>query len=111
MFVPDTAIFASKPATDSTASRPTLTQLLDDSLDATAIGLRAGATPDPSQPDHYLVHATIDLHDLELSHENGRATGAVDVSLFVDDAKSVRTIAHKIDLLRRPDASPRWTQA
>ncbi len=89
--------FASK-AADSAISRPTLTQLLDDSLDATAVGLRASATPDAAQPEHYLVHAIIDLHDLELSRENGRATGAVNVSFFVNDARSVRTMTQKIDL-------------
>ena len=89
---------ASKSASPSAPPRPALTQLLDDSLDATAIGIRASAVPDASQPDHYLVHATIDLHDLELARENGRATGALDVSLFPDDAKSVRTITRKIDL-------------
>jgi VWFA-related protein len=90
--------FASKAGLDSAASRPTLTQLLDDSLDATVIGLRANAVPDASQTGSWVVRAIIDLHDLELSHENGRATGDVDVSFFVDDARSVRTITHKIDL-------------
>jgi hypothetical protein len=87
------------PSPGSTASpRATTKQLLDATLDATAVRVAAGAKPDPAQSGHYLVHVMVDLHDIQFEHQNGHATGAVDVSLYAQGAKSARTITRQIDI-------------
>jgi hypothetical protein len=73
-------------------------QLLNATLDATAGRVSAGAKPDPAQSGHYLVRVVVDLHDIQLEHQNGRVTGALDVSLYAEAAKAARTITRKIDI-------------
>lgn len=87
--------FAAK--ADSAAS-PNLTQLLQDPLDATAIGISASAAADASQAGSYQVHVTVDLHDIHLEHQNNVASGSVDVSLFAERSKTARTITRKIEI-------------
>jgi VWFA-related protein len=93
-----TGYFASRSSLEGAFTHSTLQQLLDASLDATAVGITAGAQPDTAQSGHFLVHVVVDLRNVQLDHQNGRATGAVDVSLFAESAKSVRTITRKIDI-------------
>ena len=90
--------FATK--TDSTppAAATTLSQLLQDPLDATAIGIHASTTADATQPGTVQVHVIVDLHDIHLEHRNNIASGSVDVSLFVERSKTARTITRKIEI-------------
>ena len=91
--------FASK-ASDA-ASHLTLQQLLNDTLDAAEIGLRAETTPDPSRPGVYKLRAIVDLHDVHLDHQDARWVGGVELSLYLEGEKSAYRITRKIAI---PDA-------
>ena len=80
------------------SAQETLNQLMEDPLNATAIGIDVRAEPDASQPGNFLVHAAVDLHDIHLEDQNGKWVGAVDVSLFVEGSKKIRTITRKIEI-------------
>jgi VWFA-related protein len=89
--------FASK-TPDAANERPTLDALLKDSLDATQLGLVAGTSPDPARPDFLLVKANVDLHDVQLKHENARRSGTIDVSFYAEGSGKVGTKTLKIDI-------------
>jgi hypothetical protein len=88
--------FATKlqPATGPEA----LGSLLRDPLNSTAIGITTDTAADPANPGSYIVHAVVDLHDIHLEHQSDRWLGTFDVSLFVEGAKTSRTMTIKIDL-------------
>lgn len=69
---------------DAARERPTLEQLLKDPLDATQLELLAGAGPDPEKPGFLRVSVNIDLHGLQLAHENGVWSGAIDISFYCE---------------------------
>jgi VWFA-related protein len=77
---------------------PTLSELLNAQLDATNIGLLARAGTDQAKPGAYKVTVTVDVHDLQLAHENGRWTGGVDVSLSIPDSGKARTFGARVDV-------------
>ncbi len=89
-----TGYFASLAGTSFDA---TLNQLVADPLNATAIGIEVRAEPDATQPGNFLVHAKVDLRDIHLEDQNGKWVGAVDISLFVEGSKKIRTITRKIE--------------
>ena len=89
--------FATKAGEDPAASM-TVTQLLQDPLDAAAVGLAVQATPDASQNGRFQIRAAVDLHDVHLEHENGFSRGAVNVTVFVEGSRSARTINRKIEI-------------
>jgi hypothetical protein len=76
--------------------RPTLDQLLRNTLDAAEIGLRAETTPDEARPGSYKLHAIADLHDVHLEHQDARWVGGVEVSLYMEGALSAYKITRKI---------------
>jgi VWFA-related protein len=78
--------------------RPTLEQLLRDPLDATQLEIVAETAPDPARPGFIQVKVTVDLHDLELEHENDRRSGIIDVSVYVEGSGKVLTKTLKIDM-------------
>lgn len=80
-----------------TSFEATLSQLVADPLNATAIGIEVRTEPDASQPGNFMVHAAVDLHDIHLEDQNGKWVGAVDVSLFIEGSKKIRTITRKIE--------------
>jgi VWFA-related protein len=83
-------------------SQPTaLSQLLQDPLDSTAVGITVETSPDAAQPASYRVRVSIDLHDLHLERQNDRWLGTLIVSLFVEGSKTARNVIRKIDI---PDA-------
>jgi VWFA-related protein len=89
------AYFASKVTADADR-RPTLDQLLHDTLDAAEIGLRAETTPDQARPGSYKLRAIVDLHDVHLEHQDTRWVGGVDVLLYMEGAQSGYKITRKI---------------
>jgi hypothetical protein len=89
------AYFASKPATDADR-HSTLEQMLKDTLDVAEIGLRADTTPDETRPGFYNVRATVDLHDVHLDHQDAQWVGGVEISLYMEGAKSAYRVARKI---------------
>jgi VWFA-related protein len=81
-----------------TVVRPTLEQLLKDSLDAAQIGLSAGVTPDPAKPGSYLARVLVDLHDVKLEQQEKAWVGELAVSFLVEGSKGYRVIGHKISI-------------
>jgi VWFA-related protein len=79
-------------------SGTTLSDLVQDSLNATAVGILVHSEPDAEQPGSYKVRATVDLRDIRLENQNGKWVGIVDVSLFVEGTKKIRTISRKIEI-------------
>ena len=89
------AYFAAKVTADA-GQRPTLAQMLRDTLDVAEIGLRADTTPDQAQPGFYNVRATVDLHDVHLDHQDASWVGGVEISFYMDGAKSAYQVNRKI---------------
>jgi VWFA-related protein len=79
-------------------SEPTLNDLVQDSLNATAVGILVHTEPDAAQPGSYKVRATVDLHDIRLENQHGKWVGMLDVSLFIEGSKKIRTITRKIEI-------------
>jgi VWFA-related protein len=79
-------------------SQTTLNDLMQDTLNATAVGLLVHTEPDAEQPGSYKVRAAVDLHDIRLENQNGKWVGTLDVSLFVKGTKKIRTITRKIEI-------------
>jgi hypothetical protein len=76
--------------------RPTLEQLLKDSLDSTQIGLSASAAPDPAHPGSYQARIVVDLHEVKLEQQGMSWVGEIAVAFLVEGSKGYRVIAHKI---------------
>jgi VWFA-related protein len=79
-------------------SERTLSDLMQDSLNATAVGILVHTDPDPTQPGNFKVRATVDLHDIQLQNQNGKWLGTVDVSLFFEGTNKIRTITRKFEI-------------
>jgi VWFA-related protein len=79
-------------------SEATLNDLVQDSLNATTVGVLVHTEPDATQPGSYKVRATVDLHDIRLENQNGKWVGTVDVSLFIEGTKKIRTITRKVEI-------------
>jgi VWFA-related protein len=88
-------------AIDETRARPDLGQLLRDPLDSTQLELVAETAPDPERPGVLRIKVTVDLHNIELRHENAIHSGAVDLSFYVRETGKAMTRTFKIDI---PDA-------
>jgi len=73
-------------------------QLLRSPLDATAVGIVASAKPDPKQPGHIEARVIVDIRTLQLERHDGLSAGAVDIALFVEGTKSVRTLTRKFEI-------------
>jgi VWFA-related protein len=84
------AYLASKGLVDPDQRR-TFDQMLHDTLDAAEIGVLAETAPDLGRPGFYNVRVSVDLHDVQLAHQEGRWVGAVAVSLYVEGSKAART--------------------
>ena len=78
--------------------RASLDELLQEPLDAGGVILVAQATPGGAKLGSYLIKVNVDLHDLQLEHQNGRHSGAVDVSFFVEEEGKGRTKTFTLDI-------------
>ena len=87
--------FASRTLADAN-HRPSLEQLLHDTLDAAEVGLRAETQPDQERPGFYNVRLSVDLHDVQLDHQDARWVGALDVLLYMEGAPSAYRLSRKI---------------
>ncbi len=65
------------------APAPSLEDLMESPLDATAIGIAAQAAPDPERSGFYQVRITVDLRDIRLERKEGRFTAAFDLSVLL----------------------------
>jgi hypothetical protein len=81
-----------------------IAELLTNPLDATAIGIRAEASlsdtlpDDPARPISLRIKVNIDLHDVELKHENGKRSGVVEMYYAEGLGQSARTRTLNIDI-------------
>jgi len=89
------AYFAAKVTADADR-HATLQQMLKDTLDVAEIGLRADTAPDQTRPGYYDVRATVDLRDVHLDHQDAAWVGGVEISLYMEGAKSAYKITRKI---------------
>jgi hypothetical protein len=90
--------FASPAATAN--DNPTLRQLLTDAADSLQVELSAAASPDEAnpqaRPDSWQVKVNISVRDLQLTHENARHAGGIDVSFHVEGDGKVITKTLKV---------------
>ena len=75
-----------------------LEQLLKDPLDATQLELIAEATADPARPGSWQVRASVDLHGVQLEHENNTFVGTVDFSFMIEGSRTARTLTTKLTI-------------
>jgi VWFA-related protein len=75
---------------------PALQQLLTDAADSLQLELSAAASPDEANPGSWQVRVNISVRDLQLTHEDARRAGGIDVSFHVDGAGTVVTKTLKI---------------
>jgi len=76
--------------------RPALQQLLTDAADSLQMGLTAAASPDDANPGSWQVKVNINVHDLQLTHEDAKYAGGIDVSFHVEGAGKVVTKTLKV---------------
>jgi VWFA-related protein len=76
----------------------TVSQLLQSSLDATAVGITAEAGPDAAQAGHFDARLVIDIRTLQLEHRDGVSSGGVEIALLVDGSKSVQTLTRTFEI-------------
>jgi VWFA-related protein len=89
--------FASR-AADGIQDRPTLPQLLRESLEATQLELVAAAAPEGTKPGVYRISVNVNLHDVELKRGDSVRSGGVDVSFAPEGSGTVRTRTLKIEI-------------
>jgi VWFA-related protein len=75
-----------------------VSQLLQSSLDATAVGITAEAGPDPAHAGHFDARLVIDIRTLQLEHRNGISSGGVEIALLVGGSKSVQTLTRTFEI-------------
>ncbi len=78
--------------------RATLEELVQEPLDASGVSLLAQVAPDATKPSSYQIKVNVDLHDLQLEHENARYSGAVDLLFFIEGSGKGRTTTVKLDI-------------
>ncbi len=80
----------------SANDRPALQQLLADVADSLQVELSAAASPDESNPVLWQIKANVNVRDLQLTHEDAKYAGGIDVSFHVEGAGKVVTNTLKI---------------
>jgi VWFA-related protein len=89
--------FATKSQAEA-VDRPSSERLLRDPLDATQIGLAAEAPPDPARPGFFNVRVFVDLRDVQLGNQDGKWTGAVEVSFHVENSGAAQRMTRNIEI-------------
>jgi VWFA-related protein len=80
------------------APAPSLADLMESPLDATAIGLSAQATPDPERFGFYRLRITVDLRDIHLERKDGRLAGGFDVSFLFPNSQSAKIKTYPVEI-------------
>jgi hypothetical protein len=80
------------------APAPSLVELLESPLDATAIGLAGQAKPDSRRPGSYRVRITVDLRDVHLNRNDDHFTGAFDLSFLYPASQSIKIKTVRVDI-------------
>lgn len=76
--------------------RTALQQLLTDAADSLQLGLTAAASPDEANPGSWQIKVNVNVRDLQLTHEDAKYAGGIDVSFHVEGAEKVVTKTLKI---------------
>jgi VWFA-related protein len=76
--------------------RTPLQQLLTDAADSPLVELTAAASPDESNPGSWQIKVNVNVRDLQLTHEDAKYAGGIDVSFHVEGAGKVVTKTLKI---------------
>jgi hypothetical protein len=79
------------------APAPSLEDMMESPLDATAIGIAAQAAPDPERSGSYQVRITVDLRDIHFERKDGHLTGAFDLSLLFP-SQAVKTKTYPVEI-------------
>jgi hypothetical protein len=58
----------------------------------------ARAIPDPRSPGIFRVQIAVDLQGVQLSHQDGKWMGAVDLSFHIENSNSLQVITRTIDI-------------
>ena len=83
---------------DAGDGRPTLEQILKDSLDATQLELRVSVARKTGQAEVLQVNVNVDLHNVEFKHENMTAIGAIDLAFHVEGTGGMTSKTLRIDI-------------
>jgi hypothetical protein len=75
---------------------PALRQLLTDAADSLQVELSAAASPDEANPGSWQVKVNVNVRGLQLTHEDAKYAGGIDVSFHVEGAGKVVTKTLKI---------------
>jgi VWFA-related protein len=76
--------------------RPALQQLLTDAADSLQVELSAAASPDEANPGSWQLKVNVNVRDLQLTHEDAKYAGGIDVSFHVEGDGKVVTKTLKI---------------
>ncbi len=91
--------YLASPAASAAANEndtPVLQQLLTDAADSLQVELTAAASPDESNPGSWRIKVNVHVRDLQLTHEDAKYAGGIDVSFHVEGAGTVVTKTLKI---------------
>ena len=80
----------------SANDRAALQQLLTDAADSLQLELSAAASPDESNTGSWQIKVNVNVRDLQLTHEDAKYAGGIDVSFHVEGAGTVVTKTLKI---------------
>jgi VWFA-related protein len=80
----------------SANDRTALQQLLTDAADSLQVALTAAASPDESNTGSWQIKVKVNVRDLQLTHEDAKYAGGIDVSFHVEGAGTVVTKTLKI---------------
>ncbi len=75
---------------------PALQQLLTDATDSLQVELSAAASPDDTNSGSWQIKVNVNVRDLQLTHEDAKYAGGIDVSFHVEGAGKVVTKTLKI---------------
>ncbi len=63
---------------------PSITDLVQDSFDATEVGVMAATAPDPAKPGTNVVQVRVDLGDIQFEHRDDKWVAAVDLGMALE---------------------------
>lgn len=76
-----------------------LDDILDDPLDASAIGLAAAASPMPDKPGVFSIRVSVNVADLHLDRKDqGQWIGSFDLAIQIPDAKPPGAKMHRFEI-------------
>ena len=90
--------YLASPETPTANDHAALQQLLSDAADSLQVELSAAASPDQANRGSWQVKVNVNVRDLQLTHEDAKYAGGIDVSFHVEGAGKVVTKTLKITI-------------